>query len=191
MQLTKKLKIPVPWLLLTKSAKEYLDMDCLPECFVIMDPLKFTQKVLDKLWNHWMRHCSEKKSILQFVKAQNNNLLFGLPRIEHPEVHKKLPYLEVGSSEDEQELVAGKGKAANATLSCEAVPLSAGHPLSKQAHLSGQPEVPEEKSPAANQHNHFLFLQCLSKDFNDQELVHILSLLPIFMSLSFKLVFPW
>ena len=97
-----------------------------------------------------MRYHSEKKPILQFVKAQNNNLLFGLLRVEHSKVHKKWPYLEVGSSEDEQELVAGKGKATNATVSGKAVPSSAGHSLSKQAHLSGQPEVPEEEIPVAN-----------------------------------------
>jgi len=53
-RLTKKPKILVPWLLLAKFAKDYLDMDCLPEGFVVADPLKITKKVLDKLWAHWV-----------------------------------------------------------------------------------------------------------------------------------------
>jgi len=44
-QLTKKPKIPVPWLLYPKSAKDYLDMDCLSEGFVIADPSKITKNV--------------------------------------------------------------------------------------------------------------------------------------------------
>ena len=189
-RLTKRPKIPVPWLLLARSAKEYLDMECLPEGFVVADPSKFTKKVLDKLWNHWARRHSEKKPILQFVKARNDDLPFGLPRVERTEVRKKRPYMEVGSSEDEQELVAGKGKATNAAMSGEAGPSSAARPLSKRARLSGQPEVPEEESPAANQHDRFPFLQGLSGDFDYQELVRILSSLPIFVSLSFYLIFP-
>ena len=92
--------------------------------------------------------------------------------------------MEVASSNDEQEFVAGKAKAMDASTSGEAGPLSAAHSLSQQAHLSGQPGAPEDKSPAANQHDHCSFLEDLFNNSDYQCLVHILSLLPIFVSLS-------
>lgn len=183
-RLTKKPKIPVPWLLLAKSAKDYVDMDCLPEGFVIADPSKFTKKVLDKLWAHWASRRSQDEPILQFTRARDDDLPFGLPRVERLQVRKKRCYVEIGSSDDEQEFVAGKGKAADASMSSEAGPSSAGRPLSKRAHLSGQPEVPEDESPAANQHDRFSFLEGLSRDPDYQGLVRILSSLPVFVGLS-------
>jgi len=92
--------------------------------------------------------------------------------------------MEIASSNDEQEFVAGKVKAADASMSSEAGPSSAGCPLSKQAHLLGQPEVLEDESPATNQYICFLFLEGLSNNSDYQDLVCILSSLPVFMSLS-------
>jgi len=92
--------------------------------------------------------------------------------------------MEIASSDDKQKFVAGKGRATDASMSGEAGPSSAGCPLSKWAHLSGQPEVPEDESPAANQHNCFSFLEGLSNDSDYQGLMLILSSLPVFVSLS-------
>ncbi|KAI9574131.1 hypothetical protein HD554DRAFT_2034322 [Boletus coccyginus] len=125
-QLIKKPKILVPWLLLAKSAKDYVDMNYLPEGFVVADPSKFIKKVLDKLWAHWASHHLRNEPILQFIRA-----------FECLQVHKKWCYVEVASSDDEQELVVGKDKASDVSMSGEAGPLSAGHPLSKWVHLLG------------------------------------------------------
>jgi hypothetical protein len=170
-RLTKKPKILVPWLLLTKSVKDYLDMDCLPGGFVIADPSKFTKKVLDNLWDHWASRHSQDEPILQFTRACDDDLPYDLPRVKHPQVCK-------------QEFVAGKGKAADASTSAEAGSSSAGRPLSKRARLLGQPEVPDDESPTVNQHNCFSFLEGLSKDSDYHALVRILLSLPVFVSLS-------
>ena len=159
-------------------------MDCLPEGFVIADPSKFTKKVLDKLWAHWESRSSRDEPILQFTRARNDDLPYGLPRLERPQGSKKRRYMEVASSDDEQEFVAGKAKAMDASTSGEAGPLSAARPPSQRARLSGQPEAPEDESPAANQHDRFSFLEGLSNNSDYQRLVRVLSSLPVFVSLS-------
>ena len=76
-----------------------------PICLIIIlqgvSPFEIGTGGCDCTENQWIRCYLERKSILQFVKAWNNNLLFGLLRVEHIEVHKKQPYLKIGSSEYE------------------------------------------------------------------------------------------
>lgn len=50
--MTKKPGISAPWLLLTESPEECLDMDCLPTRFVVTNASKSTKKVLNRLWDH-------------------------------------------------------------------------------------------------------------------------------------------
>lgn len=91
-RVTERSKVTVPWLLLAKSPSEYLDMECVPEGFVVTDPSKFTKMVLDCLWAHWERRAAADKPIVQFLKARSDDLPFGLPKVErHPCRRKCIP----------------------------------------------------------------------------------------------------
>jgi hypothetical protein len=93
--------------------------------------------------------------ILHFLKARLDELPFGLPRGEgHHPPPKKCAYMEVNDAGDEQDMLAGKGKAADVGGVGRAGPST----TTKCLQLSGRSEVTEGGIPA-NQQDRVTILQ--------------------------------
>jgi hypothetical protein len=76
---------------------------------------------------------------------------------------------------------AGKGKAKDDRGEGTSASASLPKPPSKRPRLSGQPDVAEDRSPAANQSDRPKFLSGLSPDSSYKELVDALMALPVFV----------
>lgn len=94
------------------------------------------------------------------MKAQSEDLPFGLPKADQHHPTSKRTFMKVddkdNKSEGEVEMLAGKGKAAD-----KPGPSGASQPRAKCLCFSGQPEVPEEGSPTASKDNCFEF-RCMT-----------------------------
>lgn len=197
-----------PWLELTRPDNHYLHPDSIPEGFNISDPSKLTKPIIDKLWAHWRTRERKNLPIVEFVSARPKDLdpwKFGLVSNE-PHVAKRKPYVEVdddtdhepqpellmdkgkarfdsGGIGDDLSLFAGKGKAVDDQGEGTSSSASLPKPLSKRPRLSGQPDVPEEGSPAANESDRPKFLSSLSLDPSYKALIDAFMALPIFVCL--------
>ncbi|KAN0078148.1 hypothetical protein V8E55_010205 [Tylopilus felleus] len=98
----------------------------------------------------------------------------------------QLAYVEVDDDSDDEAglLLADKGKGKALDDKGEGTSTSAflPKPPSKRPRLSGQPDIPEEGSPAANETNRPKFLSSLSLDSSYKSLVDALMVLPVFGS---------
>lgn len=198
-----------PWLELTRPNNQYLHPDSIPEGFNISDPSKLTKPMVDELWTHWRARQKKKLPIVEFINARRKDLdgwKFGLE--EEPRVGKRKAYVEVDDDDDElgPEPSADKGKAGTYNICMgddrslftgkgnatgdqgEGTSASLLKPPSKRPRLSGQLDVPEEGSPAANETDRPNFLSGLSWDSAYQALINVLMALPIFVCI-FRLLF--
>jgi hypothetical protein len=117
--------------------------------------------------------------ILHFLKARLDELPFGLPRGEgHHPPPKKCAYMEVNDAGDEQDMLAGKGKAADVGGVGRAGPST----TTKCLQLSGRSEVTEGGSPCQSTRPCHNFAG-LSNDASYLKLVQILFSLTIKVSL--------
>lgn len=187
----KRDKVHVPWLELARTPTKYLDADTIPQGFEVLDPSKLTKLMISRLWSHWCTRAKAKLPILVFIKARRQDL--GLSAgLEVPRTAgKRMQYVEVGSDDqptgDELDGCAGKGK--DGVDEGEGISGSpVGPPPSKRPRLSGQPAVPEDQSPAANESDRPKFLYSLSLDPSYKTLLDGMLALPIFVSPFFVFI---
>ncbi|KAF8547885.1 hypothetical protein OG21DRAFT_1567584 [Imleria badia] len=151
--------------------KAYMKITNIPKGFNISDPSKLTKQMLDELWTHWRAREEKKLPIIEFIKARAKDM----------DALRRAAYTKIDdNSEGEAELIKANGKGNTEDDKGEGTSESLPKPLSKQPRLSGQPDVPEEGSPAASEKNRPKFLAGLSQDASYKALVDTLMALPIF-----------
>ena len=79
---TESSRVSVPWLLLAKDPEEYIDLDCLPEGFLVCDPSKLMKINVNKLWHHWEQR--SKITTPSYDSSRQNLTICRLPRMTSP-----------------------------------------------------------------------------------------------------------
>jgi len=165
---TKSSRVLVPWLLLAKDPKEYINSDCYPEGLLIWDPSKLTKINVGKLWCHWDER-QKKKVILQFIKDKAEDMPDTTKDKPRCHWHKRI-YVNVDSSSDNSSDNDKSNKESDHSLSRPAnspfhTPGSASSwPLCLKPRPAKQARKGEPSSPAAEGGDQPTFLCDLCQD---------------------------
>ncbi|KIM52189.1 hypothetical protein SCLCIDRAFT_11947 [Scleroderma citrinum Foug A] len=178
MKFTESSRVSVPWLLLAKDPKEYIDLDCLPEGSLVHDPSKLTESNVNKLWHYWEQRSKKQDIILRFIKAKPDDMPATLNDKPKQRLRKR-PYVEIGENSDEEDNSEEKGShspglATGSPSSAKGKPASTHSPAGK-GHIKADPS-----SPAAHKDDRPTFLCGLSSDLHYFGLLDRLSRLPIY-----------
>ncbi|KAG1726473.1 hypothetical protein EDB19DRAFT_1914608 [Suillus lakei] len=65
---------PVPWREVIANLSLYLDLDCLPEDFLLRDPSHLRASDITKLWDHWEVRRANKDRLIIFLAGKLGNM---------------------------------------------------------------------------------------------------------------------
>ncbi|KAG2137130.1 uncharacterized protein EDB93DRAFT_1253740 [Suillus bovinus] len=87
---------PVPWHKVVAKPSLYLDLNSIPEGFILRDPSHMRAKNINELWAHWQARKEENKKLVIFVAGKIGDMSKELLRdtVPHQEKMKKM-YVEI------------------------------------------------------------------------------------------------
>ncbi|KAG2147899.1 uncharacterized protein EDB93DRAFT_1103974 [Suillus bovinus] len=158
---------PVPWREVVAKPSLYLDLNLIPEGFILRDPSHMRAENINELWAHWQARKEENKKLVIFIVGKIGDMSKELLRdaVLHQEKTKKM-YVEiepVSSSESESGGTPSTSRRANLVKGANesAAAASTGHMTAMASRPSGAQESAPATVPMKDQ---IPFLKSLSSN---------------------------